>query len=76
MAVEGGRFSTFLMLGDHHQEWHQNLLVNFFHNCGNFILTYIFHDALQPLKPWINLKNTYIMCCNCIEGHNKSQKML
>jgi hypothetical protein len=62
MVVEGRRFSTIAkvqMFGDHHQNWHQNLMVILFHNCGSFIPTYILNDALQPLKPWIKLNNTH-----------------
>ncbi len=29
---------------------------------------------LQPLKPWIKLKSTHIMCYNNIEGHKESKK--
>ncbi len=62
------------MLGNHHQEWQQNMLVIFFHNCCNFVSAYIFHDALQPFKPWIELKNAHVVCSSSIKGHSKSHK--
>jgi hypothetical protein len=74
MGVEGGGPSTclgFRCLETTTKSGNKTCWSYIFHNCCNFISTYIFHDALQPFKPWIELKNAHIMCSS-MKGHSKS----